>query len=228
MPTNVDIANQALVHIGASTITSLTDSTPEAMTVNQWFETSRTSVLEEHDWAFARKEIELTDATDTPTDGWSYAYQYPTDCVAPRAVRPSLTLRANVTFDEQEIPYFIRLNDDTDGLIILTNEKDARLRYTFNQTNANMFSNNFVLALTYILAGHISYNINKKAKDRETFFQLAALHVEKAKAIDEALNVNPGTFRDVPQWLDERGFNRITYFDKSIPPAPYLYKDADN
>jgi hypothetical protein len=58
--TLVNIANQALSHIGsANTIAALSETNTEARQCNLWMETARLQVLEAFDWSFARRRARL-------------------------------------------------------------------------------------------------------------------------------------------------------------------------
>jgi len=108
MPSAVDVCNNALANIGArSSISSLTEDSPEARACNIQYSTVLGTLLRSAPWNFARKTITLSllkalpgtpENTSTPTSavwqpeypppGWLYAYAYPSDCALLRYVLP--------------------------------------------------------------------------------------------------------------------------------------------
>lgn len=83
MASVVGIVNQALVKLGETTIVSLTDSVKAARIANDTYEENRDFVLDEHNWNFARKRVQLAASTTEPIWGPSNAYPFPSDCIRP-------------------------------------------------------------------------------------------------------------------------------------------------
>ncbi len=81
MSTNVAIANNALMELGADRITSLDQGTEPARIVKHVFDQERDGLLEEHPWNFALGRAELPLLSETPEYGYDYAFQLPSDCL---------------------------------------------------------------------------------------------------------------------------------------------------
>lgn len=82
MASKVEIANQALVLIGADLITSLDDNTKNAKTCKALFDQVRDEVLSEHPWKCAkgRKALAALDGVDETTlFNYKFAYPIPSD-----------------------------------------------------------------------------------------------------------------------------------------------------
>lgn len=79
MADKLQVWNQALIHLGAAPISSLTD---DAMSVNV-FGNAWAGVVEEAmnegDWNFAKATVEIAPGTGTPSVGFEYRYEYPSD-----------------------------------------------------------------------------------------------------------------------------------------------------
>lgn len=108
MTSAVDVCNNALANIGArSSISSLTEDSPEARACNIQYMMVLGTLLRSAPWNFATKTITLSllkalpgtpENSTTPTTtnwseaypppGWLYTYAYPSDCMLLRMVLP--------------------------------------------------------------------------------------------------------------------------------------------
>ncbi len=75
----VDVVNQALLKLGAQTITSLSDTQSEAVIASEFYYDSRDALQEEVDWNFCTFWETLTQVDPTPTGEFANAYQLPID-----------------------------------------------------------------------------------------------------------------------------------------------------
>ncbi|MFW5838205.1 MAG: hypothetical protein ACOCVM_09350, partial [Desulfovibrionaceae bacterium] len=81
MSTNVAIANNALLELGADRITSMDQDTETARIVKHVFDQERDGLLEEHPWNFALARAELPLLGAAPEYGFERAFQLPSDCL---------------------------------------------------------------------------------------------------------------------------------------------------
>lgn len=81
MASSVDIANSALTKLGESRITTLDDNVKAAREINAVFTLRRDKLLRSFNWSFAMERTTLPALVDTPSWGYSYLYQLPTDCL---------------------------------------------------------------------------------------------------------------------------------------------------
>lgn len=79
MPSWVDIANDALVEIGAEEIQSLDEASEAARQVKRVYERVRDQVLAEHPWNCALTRVSLPADAAAPTWGYARAFQLPAD-----------------------------------------------------------------------------------------------------------------------------------------------------
>ena len=79
MASRVSIANEALIKLGVSTITSLTENSEQARLVNNIFSESLDYLLERYPWSFAKEQSSLARLDETPLYDYTYVYQLPTD-----------------------------------------------------------------------------------------------------------------------------------------------------
>lgn len=91
MPSQLDIANQALAHLATGrTIAAMNEATQAARVVGQFYPQARDEALRAFDWPFATTFAALTlVAGPSPRAAvdFVYSYRYPSDCVRARRLR---------------------------------------------------------------------------------------------------------------------------------------------
>lgn len=81
MATQVGIANQALSLLGANLIISFDDGTTEANLVKANYDDVRDAVLEESNWSFAARWLDLPPLASPPPGEYSSAFALPPDVI---------------------------------------------------------------------------------------------------------------------------------------------------
>src|SRR6185312_15087672 len=66
MPSDTDIANQALIMLGSAPINSLNDSSNQGISVKTLYYAARDGLLREIPWNFARKQVALSQLAAVP------------------------------------------------------------------------------------------------------------------------------------------------------------------
>ncbi len=140
------ICNQALSAIGASTITSLSDTTNKnSKACNAIYEHVRNSVLTDHIWSFAQKRVALVEATDPDhvwtEDGVTIVYDKPTDMLQLNFVNQRGAL--------------VKVEGDQ----ILSDTSALQIKYTFEITSTAKFTPKFVKAFAAQLAAELTINL---------------------------------------------------------------------
>lgn len=79
MATDVTIVNAALIRLGETTVTALSDDTKPARLANAIYADLRDAVTRAHPWNFALARAELTANASAPTWGYANAYDLPGD-----------------------------------------------------------------------------------------------------------------------------------------------------
>lgn len=156
MATKTDICNQALGHIGLGPVENIRDGSPEGDACDRVYEQLLQEVLEEADWNFASKTVELAPQATAPPAAWSYRYGYPAGCLRPREVLTSVSLATDLP-----IAYILDVLDDDSAITILTNQQYAQLRYTGFQRTTALFSSLFIGCLSWRIAAEISGTLVK-------------------------------------------------------------------
>ena len=182
--TYTDIANMALGYVGGGVLNNLeTDATEDANLARRYFDVSRKAELETYDWSFARRFQVLPAASDEPQEPWSFAYVLPADVLAVRGIQ-----RVRGSAPDRRIAYELAASADGNQALVLTDQPDAVLRYTFDQENTAVYTTNFVLALAHRLASYVGYSRTRKLNIMEAQLGLAA----QARAVAQGADANAG------------------------------------
>ena len=213
--TQVGIYNMSLGAIGVSRfVNSLTDTTPEARTLNVFWEACRDQALQDFPWGFAMRYADLQ-SLQKRTPGWIFTYGYPADClqarfIVPRHYHGSCNQSAQVApgyqyvfwnpwhyfyNDRHKVPFEVVENEAGGGLGIVTNEPYAKLAYTARIKTITLWTPAFVSALSWLLAARAAAPLSAKPE-----YAQAAGQAYRA-AIDEAaaLAMNEGAEKDEPE-----------------------------
>jgi hypothetical protein len=149
MATQLEIVNKALGHISVAPIASMAESSAAAVLATQIWDTCRRECLRGHDWAFATVITALSTANYTIANtDWTYAYQYPSNCVA----------MWKVYYNEKDKDQAFREVYDAvnSAKVILSNVTDAIGEYTYDLTTTDGYDANFVSVLSYFLAANMA------------------------------------------------------------------------
>jgi hypothetical protein len=171
----VAICNEALSHIGAYSITSLTEQSKEARQCNILYASARDQALRDFPWNFAEKRVALALLSSVTPTGYDYAYAYPPDCLKAREIYNSVT-------GGEKIDFIINAAADGKSKMILTDEEDAILIHTMRITNTEVFDGTFKKALGYLLASELAWPITKKASIQGAMLEIYSSIISTAKA----------------------------------------------
>jgi hypothetical protein len=174
MASVVDICNMALSYCRAGKINSLNEGSLQADQCNLFYETCKDMCLEDAPWGFATKveSLALLDEDDFPVFNWVYAYKYPTDAIDYdrllidyEEVSSGQSQVASRLYDiglpkpntRRQVEHEVMVTNDT--LVIASNDSNLRLKYRFAVTDTTKFDSSFTLALSRLIAAHISVPI---------------------------------------------------------------------
>lgn len=171
MTSEVEICNLGLSNIRAGSINSFTEGSLQAQQCKLKYPFLRDRVLKES-WGFNNKIRTLAVLT-TEIFNWAYAYQYPTDCLkinrlvgaheelanADAAVVSRLLDSQLLPIRDRQpvIPYEVFNFDD--NKVIGANESELRIAYTAKITDPNLFNDDFIMALSHLLASELAIPI---------------------------------------------------------------------
>ena len=162
----VQICNNALIKLGANTITSLSDDSKAARLCNNVYSIMRDDMLRGHPWNFAITRTTLAKLSTTPAFKYSYEYQLPSDCLRVIGIK------------DTNAEYRI------EGRKLLTDENSVSLIYIKRITDTSQFDANFANALAFKLASELAYAITNNATLASNLGQEAERLLRRAKMHD--------------------------------------------
>jgi len=146
MTSQVDIANRALIVIGADRITSFSDNTLEAKTVNQAYDGVKQFVLKSYPWNCATKRATCALLADTPVSEYSYKFRLPNDCL--RVIR---------AYPEGKGSDY---NWSVEGRDILSDQATLSVKYVSSDVSESLLDAHVISVIVYRLALEIAYSIS--------------------------------------------------------------------
>lgn len=169
MASEVEICNLALSNIRSGSINSLNEGSLQAQLCKLKYPIIRDRLLSEIPWGFNRK-IEGLSLLNKDTFNWGYTYTYPVDCLKlhrlvgqfEKIQNPDSDVISRLTDNQllplrhmrQQIPFEVFL---TDGVrVIASNEPDLMADYAYKVEDPNLFTVDFILAFSYLLAAEIA------------------------------------------------------------------------
>ena len=155
---DVSICNRALIFLGQSTITALSDENKQARVCNQVYDECYLEFLSEGDWSFAKKLATLTAEDDAPNHDYSYAFEFPDDFV--RLVRD----RTKAVFEctEWEIV----------GDQILANDSTIYICYIEDGTEVASWPAKARTALSYLIASQVGIALSGENSRTQMAYEL--------------------------------------------------------
>jgi hypothetical protein len=190
MASIVGICNSALIKLGASTITSLTEGSKNANLCGEQYGKTRQALLRQHPWNFAIARAKLAQLAAPPPFEFAHAYQLPSDWLRTLAVSDN---EGGVGAIEYRI----------EGRTLLAGADDVYLRYVKDETDPNAMDASFREALAFALAADLAIAITQSSTTRDQMLQGLNAALLAARSID-AIEDFPEPDPD-PAWVAARG-----------------------
>lgn len=190
----VELANQALDHLGKDSITSLSENSNAARKLNAAFDRTIHAVLARSPWTFAQKIAALAEVTNDWEERWAHKYDLPKDYVLAARLVPDLDdsdMRVGPTFQVL-------------GGALYTNERTAKLRYVYKTVDTMGFPQPFLDACSFLLARNVCMPLTRKLSMWERMQQ--AYEYTLGLAVEQDAAQAPQSY--IPEdggYLDERG-----------------------
>ena len=164
MASDIDISSNALQMIGAGSIQSFTDPGAGAAVASALYESLLTALLTRTYWRFAIKKQSLNQLSQTPLNGYKYAYQIPTDSLKIERVYPRIGYQI---FEDK----------------LYTDASAIDIDYTYRVATSALPSY-FVLAFTYMLASEFSLSVTDNESKNQIYAQKFFASLSEAYAAD--------------------------------------------
>ena len=176
--TVVDLCNSALQRVGAASILSLSDNSPEARACTIAYDSNRRDELRKHKWNFALARVILAPDSTAPVFDYDYQFTLPSDCL--RVIRPN-------TAD---------LDWQVEGRKILTNDSDTLyLRYIYDVTDVTQWDASFY----NVCAAALAVDICEKLTQSNTKKQLLQSEYQDAVKVARRMDAFEGGPEDAPE-----------------------------
>ncbi len=182
--TSVGICNSALVKMGASLISSLTETSREAQLCKALYETVRDETLRAHPWNFATQRKVIAPISEAPAFGYDYQYDIPNDCLR---VLP---------FEDTNVDYVV------EGRKILSNDSSLDLRYIYRNTDESEWDTQFAEAFSWKLARELAMALVQSAPLVEMMDKGFRAAIASARSVDGQEGIIKGLVADT--WLNAR------------------------
>lgn len=166
MPTDIDIASNALVLIGDNPISSFDDPGAGAIAATNLYQSTKEGLLSEHPWSFALKQQKLNKLSEQPDliTNFRNAFQLPTDLIR--------------LWNIQSHSDYILIGD-----LLFSNENELLATYIFDVEETRLPAH-FVKGLQYALASEFAMSVTE---DRDT----ARLYEVKSRdKINQAMSID--------------------------------------
>jgi len=175
MASVVEICNNALNQLGASTILSLTEDSKNARLCNSRYESIRNAVFRSHSWncLIARQEIAADVAT--PAWGWTKQFTLPSNCLRVIAI------------SDYDYDYKI------EGRKIMANITPIKLQFIKLETDPNQYDTLLSETISAALAADIAFAVTANATLVTTMKEIYKEKLSEAKHVDatEGQNTDP-------------------------------------
>jgi hypothetical protein len=135
---NIRIASE----ITGADITENTDT--KVITLNTYYDTALEQTLMDADWNFAEAYTQLNIEYESKIINYSYAYDYPSDCIMPREIVTGVKNTKELFKVSIDYPSFKK--------VINTNIQNPTLRFTRKIKDEKYFTADFAMALSWYLS----------------------------------------------------------------------------
>ena len=188
MATQVSIASNALLLLGAKTINSLDEGTDRATLSANLYDSLRDDMLRSHPWNCAVKRVLLAPDTDVPAFDYGAQFTLPADWLKTLSVGP----------DGYEVDY------KHESGKILANGTSLALRYIFRNEVEATWDAMLVRAMELKMAAEMAYPITASASMADMMHNKLLQHMKAARAVD-GQDDPPQTFGDFPLLASRSG-----------------------
>jgi len=192
MANEVDICNGALIKIGAEEINSLEDDKKSARKCKLRYDICRKYVLRSHPWKVIKDRKVIAPLTSSPAFEWENEF-----------ILPENLLRLWLVTDEFGRP---RRDFEKEGNKIFADYDELFVKYGRDETDANLFDDAMVEAISLYLAYDICYSLTQDKGLVDKQLAIYNITVRSARSID-AQEDFPKTV-NANLWRSERRVNR--------------------
>ena len=175
MTSEIEICNLALSNIRAGSINSFDESSLQAQVCKLKFALMRDRCLRDTVWNFNRT-IKALALINVDIYNWAYAYSYPINCLKIHRIIPNYEEMTGdgavisretlpISGNRRQIPY--ETFNFNNVKVIGCNDTSLHIDYAMKIENTNLFSDDFVIAFSHLLASEIVISLVGVEKGRQ-------------------------------------------------------------
>lgn len=166
MATAIDMASNALLLIGDNPISSFDDPGAGAQVAGAIYPDTYESVLAEHPWSFAFKELQLSKLSQSPDDetGFDNAFQLPADLIRLWRIMP-------------------HSNYSIVGSLLYSNQTELLARYIFKVDEVQL-PPHVIKAIEYKLAADFAIAVTEDTSKSQFYEQKYLRQLGLARSVD--------------------------------------------
>lgn len=198
MAADTEIANAALIKLGAARIAALTDNNNRAKTLNERYTAIRKAELRRRRWRFAIERTTLAALTSTPAFGETAEYQLPVDYLS--VIQIGTYDIGPDMLDYRAAP--VRPWAIEGGKVVTSLGAPLPLRYIKNVTDVALMDDSFKEAFASRLAYECCETITQSSTKKQLAmadYRLAIREAIKANAIEA-----PAEYTTDDTWINAR------------------------
>lgn len=178
---SISIASNALLLLGSQPLSSFEEGSSQATIASNLYEGSYLSTLTNHRWRFATKIAQLARLSAAPMNGYTYAFQIPSDCIY--VIKPSTT------------------DYEVYGSLLYANEMALTLEYTY-RVDESKLPPYFTKMLEFFLAAQFAIPLAGSIDKGTYYTRLYEDQLKRAKFTDSSQRP-PDSIYDSP-YITER------------------------
>lgn len=203
-----EICNMALAHIGSyGTINDIDSPETDAEVVcARWYDVTRAALLRRAIPNFAMARRVVAKKTTTPPFGYAYSYEYPSDCLRILGFGDidAKSKRYNIELSNGEHDLEIQIDDLYPG--------GLPLRFIIDIKNINLFTPDFKILLSWVLASNIALPITQKRHVAQEIHEIIPNIMSEFSGI--SAQENPPVRRSVSKFKASRFFRQTRNAEK--------------
>lgn len=184
MASQVEIANRALTKLGAARIISFDDDNKQARAIKSMFAMLRDAEMRSYLWSFTIRRTSLAALSSTPSWGFKYEYQLPSDCLKVIQVNDYYTGPSMGDYRNQPTAEFA-----IEGKKILTDfVAPLKIKYCARVEDTTQWGDAFVEAFACKLAYELAEDLTQSNTKKESVgndYQRAISLAIRANAIEQ-------------------------------------------
>ncbi len=171
--TQVGICSNALLMLGAKTISAIDDDSDRATLASNLYESTRDSALRSHPWNCATKRVVLAADVAAPAFGYDAYFTLPADFL--RVVQ--------VGDDDEDVDYKLETNA-AGAKAIAASGTSLKLRYIWKNVTESTWDPMLVKAMELHMAAAMAYPITMSTSKEELQLQKLEAFMKLCRAVD--------------------------------------------